>query len=122
MSMIRSKIHLLMKKSLSEQVDDVSKEVNIQDTNKLLHKNVNGKYCCEICDYQTHDRANFKKHVKKHEGVTYACNQCDYQATQQVSLKRHIWSRHEGVKYSCDQCDFQGNWQSSILKHKKRNH
>ena len=108
--------------SLSEQVDDVSKEVNVQDTNKLLHKNVNGKYCCEICDYQTQDRPNFNKHINRHKGVKYACNQCDYQATQQKNLKSHCQSKHEGVKFKCDLCNFQTHWQAHLGKHKKRNH
>ena len=107
----------LSERSFSNQADD-DVNLNIQGTNKQLYKTINGKYSCEICDYQTHDRRNFKKHVKRHKGVTYACNQCDYQATQQASLKPHIQSKHEGVKYNCDQCDFQGSWQHSILKHK----
>ena len=90
---------------------------------EVLSVDVDGKYKCNQCDYQTTHKGHFTRHVEsKHEGVKYACDQCDYQSTHKGDLNKHIQSQHEGVRYACVQCDYQAGYQSHLNLHIKSKH
>merc|ERR1712126_184999 len=111
-----------------KEVNEDSKSV--QNTNskkiineKILQKNLKGKFDCEQCKSQFGQKIDLRRHMESiHEGVKYTYNQCDYKATYLISLRRHIQSLHEGEMFSCDNCDYQSSWQTHLHRHKKAKH
>ena len=63
------------------------------------HKNGNGEYPSENCDFQTTYSGSLRKHIEViHKGVCYSFNQCDYKATQKITLRQHV--ENKGICYS----------------------
>ena len=89
-----------------------------------VHEGLKGKYSCNHCEYSGL-RDNLSRHIKSvHKAVKYFCKVCDYQTGDQSNLRKHRMSKHEGVKskYNCDQCEYWTGWKKHVIRHKKAKH
>ena len=81
------------------------------------HKNCN--YPCDQCNYQTDKNSNLRRHIRKvHNSAISACNRCNYQTHDKSNLNRHIRAIHLEISQSCNECGYQAKWGTSIARHK----
>ena len=79
------------KEGCIEELSD-TEDGSVQALNTNLEVDLQSEedaFTCIECDYQTKDKRNFAKHVKKHKGIRYPCDQCEYKATQTSNLSTH---------------------------------
>ena len=68
---------------VTEKLNAEANMRGVKRQRNVEHKNGNGKYPCENCDFQINYSGSLSKPIEAiHEGVCYSCNQCDYKATQ----------------------------------------
>ena len=72
-------------------------------------------YNCEQCQYQTVDKSNFNKHVKKHK-YTETCRHCT-RKFETKDAKDECEKSHPLLK--CSECDFTSKSQRYMTQHKK---
>jgi len=95
------------------------------------------KYTCELCEYETTDKRNYKnhiaskKHVKKVEGKDnlYICNYCDYKTIYKYHYTKHLNSlKHANncvaeklniQPNQCNQCFRQYSCKNSLSRHRR---
>ena len=95
-----------------------SKPSGIKRKRNVEHKNIDGNFSCEECDFKTNYEQALKRHKEAiHKGVCYTCEQCDYKATTKGSLKLHVANKHEGVVFSCNQCIYKATTKPSLKQH-----
>ena len=74
-------------------------QVKKRKRNEVLRNN-EGKYQCQLCDYEASHSGNLKNHVAAiHDGVRYPCNHCSYKATQSGNLQNRVYSSHNDIHY-----------------------
>ena len=75
---------------------------------------------CNICDYKTTHRINFKRHKESvHQEIKpFKCSICDFESAWEPNLKKHIESVHEGIKpFKCHICEYKGRQKSDLKTH-----
>ena len=62
---------------------------------KELYQKDDSVWICLVCDYDTKDGSNIKKHVEKHiEGLSYPCTLCSKEFKSRVTFYRHMHKGH----------------------------
>ena len=62
---------------------------------KELYQKNDGVWICLVCDYDTKDGSNIKKHVEKHiGGLSYPCTLCSKEFKSRVTFYRHMHKGH----------------------------
>ena len=72
--------------------NDEHLQINVTD------KSMSSEFSCEECDYKSHGKRSFKKHVKAVHLVHHKCNSCKYDAVNDVNLTKHVKTHHEDVE------------------------
>ena len=90
--------------------------------------NSNEMIKCDLCDYSTTLKRNYRKHVRQmhtKREKTLLCDQCDQRFELPYQLKDHKAIVHEGNSkklQSCDQCDKKFRYPHQVKDHKNLVH
>ena len=96
--------------SLKKHIEDKHMELEL---NK--HKNVDYKFSCLECEFQTTTEAKLESHINKHKENLIKCVKCDFKTQTQKHLNEHIDEKH--VEFNCEECPFQATKQLELNKH-----
>lgn len=101
------------------------------DIDKIIEKNNKEKHECKKCNISFKYNNELEKHYrsKKHNGnVVYVCNLCDYKSNKKYNYKLHIIINHatteqrkEHYPHYCDYCDIGFLSKNSHKKHLETN-
>ena len=80
---------------------------------------------CTICDFQTQNRHELKKHKENTGHInTFFCDKCDYKSFRPRRLAAHFEETHDEGKgsfrekqYSCNECDFKTKIKGDLRSH-----
>lgn len=79
---------------------------------------------CMKCNYVTHMRARYTKHVKYHTMPMIKCDDCDFRTPYKWNLDRHN-RNHSTVApgtYKCSHCSFSADIKQSLTVHETNHH
>ena len=86
--------------------------------NSHMHKNGEGKFQCNQCDYEQVQRNSLIIHIKAvHERLKVSCELCDFQTGYKRALNDHMRITHEGRLFQCKECNFTSRNRSSLSIH-----
>ncbi|XP_049857211.1 uncharacterized protein LOC126337007 isoform X2 [Schistocerca gregaria] len=118
-----------------EQAEDGSKETYtcsqcpFSDQNKALvarHEqavHLRKKFFrCSKCNYVTHMRARFTKHVKYHSMPMIKCDMCDFRTPYKWNLDRHYKNHTGDGAFRCSLCNFTADIKQSLTVHEMNHH
>ncbi|XP_072752584.1 uncharacterized protein [Anoplolepis gracilipes] len=77
---------------------------------------------CEKCDYRTHIRARYTKHVKYHSMPMIKCDACDFSSAYKWNLERHMRNHGGGGAFKCRACNFTADIRQSLTVHESYHH
>ncbi|KAH3846867.1 uncharacterized protein LOC127873415 isoform X2 [Dreissena polymorpha] len=91
-----------------------------------IEEHVNGILRCRICDYESNNQADVKKHQKDaHPNLTkrlvvmgYSCELCGVEFTGLEAYRNHMAKQHNEARWNCSQCETVCFKQSELKKHK----
>ncbi|VVC37480.1 Hypothetical protein CINCED_3A024789 [Cinara cedri] len=79
---------------------------------------------CMKCNYVTHMRARYTKHVKYHTMPMIKCDDCDFSTPYKWNLDRH--NRNHSIDnpgtYRCSHCSFSADIKQSLTVHETNHH
>ncbi|XP_049868506.1 zinc finger protein 91-like [Pectinophora gossypiella] len=79
-------------------------------------------FACSKCNYVTHIRARFTKHVKYHSMPMIKCTICDFRTPYKWNLDRHN-KNHGGTGcFHCSMCNFTADIKQSLTVHEMNHH
>lgn len=79
---------------------------------------------CMKCNYVTHMRARYTKHVKYHTMPMIKCDDCDFSTPYKWNLDRHN-RNHSTINpgtYKCSHCSFSADIKQSLTVHETNHH
>jgi len=79
---------------------------------------------CMKCNYVTHMRARYTKHVKYHTMPMIKCEDCDFRTPYKWNLDRHN-RNHSSIApgtYKCSHCSFSADIKQSLTVHETNHH
>lgn len=79
-------------------------------------------YRCTKCDYITHMKARFTKHVKYHSMPMIKCEMCDFRTPYKWNLDRHNKNHFANGAFKCSQCNFTADIKQSLTVHEMNHH
>lgn len=79
-------------------------------------------YRCTKCDYITHMKARFTKHVKYHSMPMIKCEMCDFRTPYKWNLDRHNKNHFSNGAFKCSQCNFTADIKQSLTVHEMNHH
>ena len=95
-----------------------SKSPKISTTNKSKKP----KLFCSICQHQSGNQSNFRKHNQRLHGTKikiFECDDCHHKFTTKQYLAKHIVGVHGGLKYICAKCNVELKTAPGLKKHLK---
>lgn len=106
---IKSNSHLKKIEETESNDDEIVNTQNSDDIETIHTQNISEKFNCEVCNYSTYVKYNYKLHVntKKHKNNVLSTNDNE---TQGNSSK----------KFECDICHKNYNDRTGLWKHKKK--
>ncbi|KAI5632812.1 hypothetical protein NE865_14461 [Phthorimaea operculella] len=83
----------------------------------------NGKYfSCTKCNYVTHIRGRFTKHVKYHSMPMIKCTMCEFRTPYKWNLDRHNKNHGGTGSFHCSMCNFTADIKQSLTVHEMNHH
>merc|ERR1712133_20114 len=76
-------------------------------------------YSCQICNFETRLRPEFRKHKNQHKENSFDCQICNYSTYRVSNFQRHNMLHFHSSKLECDIC---GKEFRELEKHKERRH
>lgn len=77
---------------------------------------------CSKCNYVTHIKARFSKHVKYHSMPMIKCNMCDFRTPYKWNLDRHMKNHGGSGPFKCAVCNFTADIKQSLTVHEMNHH
>lgn len=77
---------------------------------------------CPKCNYVTHIRTRFSKHVKYHSMPMIKCNMCDFRTPYKWNLDRHMKNHGGSGPFKCAACNFTADIKQSLTVHEMNHH
>ncbi|XP_033208334.1 uncharacterized protein LOC117167474 isoform X2 [Belonocnema kinseyi] len=77
---------------------------------------------CVKCNYVTHVRARYTKHVKYHSMPMIKCDTCDFRTPYKWNLDRHTRNHGGGGAFQCQVCNFTADIRQSLTVHETNHH
>ncbi|KAG6459358.1 zinc finger protein Xfin [Manduca sexta] len=107
-----------------ERSDDADVEIErIPDRSALdTPKNKGNFFSCDKCNYVTHLRARFTKHVKYHSMPMIKCTTCDFRTPYKWNLDRHMKNHGGSGSFNCSMCNFTADIKQSLTVHEMNHH
>ncbi|KAM3962769.1 uncharacterized protein ACR2FA_003152 [Aphomia sociella] len=85
-------------------------------------KNKSKYFSCVKCNYVTHIRARFTKHVKYHSMPMIKCTICDFRTPYKWNLDRHMKNHGGSGSFTCFMCNFTADIKQSLTVHEMNHH
>ncbi|XP_068621215.1 zinc finger protein 91-like [Battus philenor] len=79
-------------------------------------------FSCDKCNYVTHIRARYTKHVKYHSMPMIKCTMCDFRTPYKWNLDRHMKNHGGAGSFSCSICNFTADIRQSLTVHEMNHH
>ncbi|CAG9784574.1 unnamed protein product [Diatraea saccharalis] len=112
----------------NEESYERSAEANI-DSDKISDavleaalKNKGKYFSCNKCNYVTHIKARFTKHVKYHSMPMIKCTICDFRSPYKWNLDRHMKNHGGNGNFKCFMCNFTADIKQSLTLHELNHH
>ncbi|XP_070162391.1 zinc finger protein 91 isoform X4 [Polyergus mexicanus] len=98
--------------------------LNVKDleTHQRVHHLKRKFFRCAKCDYMTHIRARYTKHVKYHSMPMIKCDACDFSSAYKWNLERHMRNHGGGGAFKCRACNFTADIRQSLTVHESYHH
>lgn len=77
---------------------------------------------CTKCNYVTHMKARFTKHVKYHSMPMIKCDMCDFKTPYKWNLDRHLKNHNGTGAFKCTVCSFTADIKQSLTVHEMNHH
>jgi hypothetical protein len=77
---------------------------------------------CTKCNYVTHMKARFTKHVKYHSMPMIKCDLCDFRTPYKWNLDRHYKNHQGDGEFKCPMCNFTADIKQSLTVHVQNHH
>ncbi|XP_050530086.1 uncharacterized protein LOC126899338 isoform X2 [Daktulosphaira vitifoliae] len=77
---------------------------------------------CMKCNYVTHMKARYTKHVKYHTMPMIKCDDCDFRTPYKWNLDRHNRNHTANGAYKCSSCSFSADIKQSLTVHEMNHH
>lgn len=87
-----------------------------------LTKNKDNFFSCDKCNYVTHLKARFTKHVKYHSMPMIKCTVCDFRTPYKWNLDRHMKNHGGTGSFHCSMCNFTADIKQSLTVHEMNHH
>uniref|UniRef100_A0A0A9X010 C2H2-type domain-containing protein n=1 Tax=Lygus hesperus TaxID=30085 RepID=A0A0A9X010_LYGHE len=79
-------------------------------------------YRCSKCNYVTHMKARYTKHVKYHSMPMIKCDLCDFRTPYKWNLDRHNKNHTGDGPFRCSICNFTAEIKQSLTVHEMNHH
>ncbi|BET00037.1 ZnF_C2H2 [Nesidiocoris tenuis] len=79
-------------------------------------------YRCSKCNYVTHMKARYTKHVKYHSMPMIKCDMCDFRTPYKWNLDRHNKNHTGDGPFKCSACNFTAEIKQSLTVHEMNHH
>lgn len=79
-------------------------------------------FSCNKCNYVTHIKSRYTKHVKYHSMPMTKCTLCEFRTPYKWNLDRHMKNHGGGRLYSCSMCNFTADIKQSLTVHEMNHH
>ncbi|XP_014247772.1 zinc finger protein Xfin-like isoform X2 [Cimex lectularius] len=79
-------------------------------------------YHCGKCNYVTHLKARYTKHVKYHSMPMIKCDLCDFKTPYKWNLDRHNKNHLGDGLFKCSICNFAADIKQSLTVHEMNHH
>ena len=79
-------------------------------------------YRCSKCQYMTHIKSRFTKHVKYHSMPMIKCELCEFRTPYKWNLDRHMKNHTGDGEFQCNQCSFSAHIKQSLTVHIQNHH
>ncbi|XP_011264966.2 zinc finger protein 91 isoform X4 [Camponotus floridanus] len=98
--------------------------LNVKDleNHQRVHHLKRKFFRCAKCDYMTHIRARYTKHVKYHSMPMIKCDACDFSSAYKWNLERHMRNHGGGGAFKCRACNFTADIRQSLTVHESYHH
>ncbi|XP_021182842.3 zinc finger protein Xfin [Helicoverpa armigera] len=109
----------------SERPDDLDGECerSVEQAAPSDESKSKGKFfSCDKCNYVTHIRARFTKHVKYHSMPMIKCTMCDFRTPYKWNLDRHMKNHGGSGSFNCSMCNFTADIKQSLTVHEMNHH
>ncbi|XP_053605918.1 zinc finger protein 91-like [Plodia interpunctella] len=77
---------------------------------------------CDKCNYVTHIKARFTKHVKYHSIPRIKCSICEFRTPYKWNLDRHMKNHGGNGSFNCCMCNFTADIKQSLTAHEMNHH
>lgn len=77
---------------------------------------------CSKCNYMTHMKARYTKHVKYHSMPMIKCDMCDFKTPYKWNLDRHNKNHQGDGAFKCVMCNFAADIKQSLTVHEMNHH
>ncbi|XP_045766941.1 zinc finger protein Xfin-like isoform X3 [Maniola jurtina] len=77
---------------------------------------------CSKCNYVTHIRSRYTKHVKYHSMPMIKCTMCDFRTPYKWNLDRHMKNHGGNGSFHCTMCNFTADIRQSLTVHEMNHH
>ncbi|XP_041970284.1 zinc finger protein 729-like isoform X2 [Aricia agestis] len=81
-----------------------------------------GYYSCGKCNYVTHIRSRYTKHVKYHSMPMIKCTMCEFRTPYKWNLDRHMKNHGGSGSFHCSMCNFTADIKQSLTVHEMNHH
>ena len=79
-------------------------------------------YRCSKCNYVTHLKGRYTKHMKYHQLPIIKCEFCDFRTPYRWNLDRHAKNHIEEGEFKCHLCNFSAQIKQSLTVHVANHH
>ncbi|KAL4715178.1 hypothetical protein ACJJTC_012225 [Scirpophaga incertulas] len=84
--------------------------------------NKDSYFSCSKCNYVTHIKARYTKHVKYHSMPMIKCTICDFRSPYKWNLDRHMKNHGGSGSFKCFTCNFTADIKQSLTLHEVNHH
>lgn len=104
-----------------ERAEDVDISV-ARSVTSVLPKGKGKFFSCDKCNYVTHIKARYTKHVKYHSMPMIKCTMCDFRTPYKWNLDRHMKNHGGSGSFVCSKCTFTADIKQSLTVHEMNHH
>ena len=80
--------------SILDDSDEESEDVSKNDTSNAEDDKNSEEYVCSECDYKTHIKDRYERHIKYHSMPPLKCDKCDFETPYKWKLDMHTNKDH----------------------------
>ncbi|XP_028179445.1 zinc finger protein Xfin-like isoform X1 [Ostrinia furnacalis] len=105
-----------------EESFEVDGDKSTNEEGLSILKSENKYFSCTKCNYATHIKSRFTKHVKYHSMPMNKCTICDFRSPYKWNLDRHMKNHGGSGSFKCFMCNFTADIKQSLTSHELNHH